>query len=115
MYLRWSTVAVALLCLAAGCAELRWHRSGSDFTTLELDLSECRRLARADAAGLAWPFPGNTVRLVAADRAGRPVITPYPYPTWLDTDRLVLESELVGACMRKRGYSLAPAETSARP
>jgi len=55
------------------------------------------------------------MRLVAADRAGRPVITPYPYPTWRDTDRLVLESELVGACMRKRGYSLAPAETSARP
>lgn len=113
VYLRLS--AVAVLCLSAGCAELRWHRSGSDAAALELDLKDCHQLARTGSAHLAWPFPNGTTRLVATDRAGRAVLTPYPYATWLDTDRSVLEFELVGACMRNKGYALARAEKRRRP
>jgi hypothetical protein len=108
-------LAVALLCLAAGCADLRWQRRGTDAATREVDLEECRQQARAQSARLAWPFPGDPTRVVAYDRAGRAVLTPYPYPTWLDTDRAVRESELVGECMRRKGYALTPAEQTERP
>ncbi len=76
---------------------------------------ECRQLARAGAARLAWPFPDNRTRRVSVDRFGRGVVTPYPYPTALDADRMVLQSERISACMRAKGYVLAPAETRARP
>ena len=99
---------VGVLCLSAGCAELDWHRDGSDSAALELELQDCRQLARADTAHLAWPFPNNTARLVVTNRAGRAVATPSPYSTWLDADRSVLESELDGACMRNKGYTLGP-------
>lgn len=108
-------VAVVLLCLSAGCTDLRWHRSGSDTAALEHDLMECRGLARAEAAHLSWPFPDNRTRVVSVDRFGRGLVTPYPYPTALDADRLVLQSERIGACMRDRGYVLAPSESHARP
>lgn len=103
------------LCLSAGCAALDWHRDGSDSAALELDLQDCRQLARADTAHLAWPFPNNTARLVVTNRARRAVATPSPYSTWLDADRSVLESELVGTCMRNKGYTLGPEKQPARP
>jgi hypothetical protein len=108
--------AIGLLCLAAaGCADLRWQRSGTDAATGEVDLEDCRQQGRAQSARLAWPFPGDPTRVVAYDRAGRAVLTPYPYPTWLDSDRAVRESELVGECMRRKGYALTPVEQTARP
>lgn len=110
MYLRWSAAAFALLSLMSACADLRWHRTDSDAATLERDLTECRRVARADTAHLAWPFPDGPTRVVSVDRAGRAVTTPYPYPTALDTDRWVLQFERIGACMREKGYALVPAE-----
>lgn len=113
LYLRLATVA--LVCLATGCAELRWQRSGTDAATGKVDLEACRQQGRAQSARLAWPFPGDPTRVIAYDRAGRAMLTPYPYPTWLDTDRSVRESELVGECMRRKGYALAPAEPTARP
>lgn len=106
--------AAAVLGLSAGCAELSWHRAGTDTAALEHDLRDCRQRARAYSAHFAWPFPNSGTRLVATDRAGRPVITPYPYRTWLENDRSVLESELIGDCMRDKGYVLAPASGRAR-
>ena len=110
-YLRLS--AVALFALGMGCAEPSWRRAGADAATVGHDLGECRQHARAYSARFAWPFPDSRTRLVATDRAGRPVVTPYPYRTWLDNDRSVLESELIGDCMRDKGYVLAPAEAQA--
>ena len=104
--------AVAFLLLAAGCADLHWQRSGADATMGKADLEECRQQGRAQSARLAWPFPGDPTRMVAFDRAGRAVLTPYPFPTWLDTDRLVRESGLVGECMRRKGYTLSTTEQS---
>jgi hypothetical protein len=112
-YLRLS--ALALLCVTAACAEMRWQRSGADEATRDADLEVCRQQARAQSARLAWPFPGDRSRMAAFDRAGRPVTTPYPFPTWLDTDRSVLEFELIGDCMRSKGYALTPAEQNVQP
>jgi len=106
--------AVALLGLSTGCAEPGWQRAGTDAATVGRDLEDCRRHARAYSARFAWPFPGSGTRLVTTDRAGRPLITPYPYRTWLENDRSVLESELIGNCMRDNGFMLAPAKARAR-
>ena len=113
VYLRLS--AVAVLCAAAACADLRWHRGGADAATRDADLEDCRRQGRAQSARLAWPFPGNPTRMAGFDRSGRAVLTPYPFPTWLDTDQAVLGFELVGDCMRRKGYALAPAEQITQP
>ena len=106
--------AAAALSLSTGCTELSWHRAGADTAALERDLQDCRQHARAYSAHLAWPFPNSAARLIATDRAGRRVTTPHPYPTWLENDQLVLRSELIGDCMRNRGYALAPAGTRAQ-
>jgi len=108
-------VAAAVLGLSAGCTELSWHRAGADAAAIKGDLQHCRQHARAYSARFAWPFPDSGARLVATDRTGHLVVTPYPYRTGLENDRSVLESELVGECMRKKGYVLAPASTRARP
>ena len=106
--------AAAVLALSTGCAEMSWHRAGADAAAIENDLRDCRDHARAYSARFAWPFPDSGGRLVATDRAGRPVVSPYPYRTWLENDRSVLESELIGECMRNKGYVLAPASAHAR-
>jgi len=106
--------AAAALGLSTGCTELSWHRDSTDTAAVERDLQDCRQQARAHSAHLAWPFPNSAARPIATDRAGRPVITPYPYPTWLENDQLVLRSELIGDCMRDKGYVLAPAGTGAQ-
>ena len=106
--------AAAALGLSTGCTELSWHRDGTDTAAVERDLQECRQQARAHSAHLAWPFPDSTARPIATDRAGRPVITPYPYPTWLENDQRVLRSGLIGDCMRDKGYALAPAGAGAQ-
>ncbi len=113
MYLR--LCAVAFLCATAACADLHWQRGGADAATRDADLEGCRQQGRAQSARLAWPYPGDRTRMAAFDRAGRAVLTPYPFPTWLDTDRSVLEVELIGDCMRRKGYALAPQEQSTRP
>ena len=53
--------------------------------------------------------------MVAIDRAGRTIWTPYPYPTWIDTDHSMLEFDLISECMRGKGYALAPVEQSTTP
>ena len=96
--------AIALL-LAAGCADLRWHKDGADSTALSHDLDDCTRLARAQAAREAFP-PGPYVpRVVGTDAQGRAIMSS-PGPA--EPDRFLVEHDLASSCMRGRGYELVP-------
>jgi len=101
-----SAAALAAI-FAAGCSQLRWHKDGADPAVLERDLTECQDNARLRARheaplfGQAPPAPvGMDVRgRVVTGNAGR-----------YDTDRALMENDFTRACMRDKGYELAPVE-----
>ena len=95
-YLRLSAVAVALH--AAGCADLRWHKQGVDAAALDRDLG-----ARHEIGA----FAPDTPRVVGVDAQGRPLAGA---ANRLGTDRMLLEHDLLGICMRGKGYELVPVE-----
>lgn len=96
---------VALSVIA--CAEMRWSKPGADSAKLEEDLGQCRGEARLQAARESLPrMPGSSPAL-RTDSTGRPVVA---QPGSHGTDSLVLEQELTGACMRGKGYALAPVD-----
>lgn len=107
-YLRLSAVIVVAL-LAAGCAELRWHKAGGDAETFKQDVEQCRRTARNRAAVEAWPFGLITPRVIGVDRQGRAIML---HPPPQDTERFLLEGDLTRSCMREKGYSLVPVKKS---
>jgi len=99
--------AVSLFALlAAGCAQLEWHKPGAGPRALEQDLAECRQTARLRAAREAWPYSLLAPRVVGVDRAGRLIVV-QPPPHY--TERFLLEQDLARACMREKGYALVPA------
>jgi hypothetical protein len=103
-----NAVAAALFAAAlAGCAELRWHKEGGDPAALDRDLGECRLQARAQARREIGAFAPDTPRVVGVDALGRPLVGA---SNRLDTERQLLEHDLVGICMRGKGYQLEPAE-----
>ncbi|OGA24677.1 MAG: hypothetical protein A3I02_01865 [Betaproteobacteria bacterium RIFCSPLOWO2_02_FULL_67_26] len=104
-YLRLSAVAVALH--AAGCADLRWHKQGVDAAALDRDLGECQLQARAQARHEIGAFAPDTPRVVGVDAQGRPLAGA---ANRLGTDRMLLEHDLLGICMRGKGYELVPVE-----
>jgi len=98
--------AAVFAVLLAGCAQLHWQRAGTDATAANRDLDECRGEARLRAARESWPFPYSAPRFVGGGQ--RQLLTLYPYQH--DTDRFLLENDYTRACMRERGYELAPVE-----
>ena len=107
VYLRLSAVAVVSLAVV-GCAEMRWSKPGADSAKLEEDLAQCRGEARLQASRESLPRTPSSSPAIRADASGRPVVAP---PASRGTDTLVLEQDLTGACMRGKGYALAPAGT----
>jgi hypothetical protein len=95
------TLALLLAALAAGCAQLRWHKAGADAAALERDLMECQ----VRATRLAGPAVLFAPDVVGVDERGRVVMG---RSSRLESDRLMLEHDLTGACMRERGYELVP-------
>ena len=95
-----SAVALALL---AGCADLRWSKPGVDAARMEEDMAQCRSEARLQVDRVAAPRAPLLPPTVGVDSLGRPV----PVPARARTeDPLLMEQDLTGACMRRKGYEL---------
>lgn len=91
--------AACVLCLAlalAACAEFRWHKAGVDPAELAADLSACRKLAQERSQRMWGTAP-------------QPNMDPRFGPSGpSQADLRLQESQAVDACMRQRGYVLAP-------
>lgn len=83
----------------ASCAELRWHKAGAEPAALSRDLSECRALAQERTQRMWGAAPPAS----SDPRFGAPSA-----PS--QADLRLQESQAVSACMRQRGYVLAPAD-----
>lgn len=106
--MKYQAVATLLLAVsAAGCADLHWHKDGTDAAALGRDVDECRRLARAQGAQEIWPPGVTTPRIVGVDAQGRAIVS---NPGPVDTNRFFVEHDLERSCMRDRGYALVPVE-----
>ena len=100
-----STILLAAI-FAAGCAEMTWHKEGTEAAALAEDLDGCRQQARLRAYQEAWPFGLiNNWRVVGMGAAGQPVVA---YQNHFETDRFLLEHDLANFCMRGKGYDLVP-------
>ena len=89
-------LAAAALAALAACAEVHWQKKDGDNSSLANDLAACRRagLERSMAMGTAIP---------------RTEISPVFGPTGPSpADARMQEAQVVNACMRQRGYVLAP-------
>ena len=102
------TCAAVLLsaALAAGCAEVSWHKPGTDSATLEKDLQQCRQSAQLEARREALPR-SIAPPMITTDPQGRAFVV---QPTAQDSERFLLEQDLTRVCMRDKGYELAPQE-----
>ena len=100
--------AIFVTLVVSGCAELHWRKDGADAAALERDLMDCRSRA-ARLAGPALILPSD---VVGVDERGRAVMG---RAGRLDTERLLHEHDLTGACMREKGYELAPAAKDRDP
>jgi len=97
--------AAILVLLSAACAPLEWHKAGADDAATGREVAECQSLAIARAQHEAPLFGMPRPPVVGADVRGR-VVT--GHAGRYDTDRALLEHDLMRACMRERGYELAP-------
>jgi hypothetical protein len=104
VYLRLSAVAFSVV-LAAGCAELRWHKDGASAAMTEQDLAACQQQARSRAVHDVWPSVPALPQWIGVDSLGRPIAS---YPYRYETDRFILEHDLARSCMWGKGYELAP-------
>lgn len=101
-------ISAALLILgsAVACTPLEWRKDGADAATLERDTGECQSQAISRAQHEAPLFGLPRPPVVGMDTRGR-VVT--GHAGRYDTDRAMLEHDFMRACMRERGYELAPA------
>lgn len=93
-------LAILILALVTGCAELRWSRPGVDPDTLARDQAGCRALA-SDTVMRRYGPPTPIQRPDA--RFGPETSLPGP------ADRQMLEQQALDRCMREKGYALVPA------
>lgn len=87
------------LILVAACAAPQWQRPGASPDQVREDFAACRAAARERMARTA-PAAGPQVQLDPRFGATE------PYPP---AERRLEEERLVEACMREKGYTLAPA------
>jgi hypothetical protein len=99
--------AAILILLTAACAPLEWRKDGADAVALERDTRECQSQAITRAQHEAPLFGLARPPVVGMDTRGR-VVTGHAGRH--DTDRAILEHDFMRACMRERGYELAPRE-----
>jgi len=102
----WSArlAAAAAIALAA-CTPLEWRKAGTDTAALERDTGECQSQAITRAQHEAPLFGLPRPPVIGMDTRGR-VVT--GHAGRYDTDRAMLEHDFMRACMRERGYELAP-------
>ena len=87
--------AAALLALAS-CTQVHWQKKDGDNSALAQDLAACRRLGLERSAAMGTSIPRSEIS---------PVFGPTgPSPA----DARMQETQVVTACMRQRGYVLAP-------
>jgi hypothetical protein len=87
--------ALALALGLGACADVRWHKPGTDDTALALDIAACRKLTQDKFGGtssLGLPNAGDP-------RFGAPF-----GPS--QADLRMQEGQALGACMRAKGYGL---------
>ncbi len=99
--------AAILILLTAACAPLEWRKDGADAGALERDTRECQSQAIARAQHEAPLFGLPRPPVVGMDTRGR-VVT--GHAGRYDTDRAMLEHDLMRHCMTQRGYELAPVD-----
>ncbi len=94
---RAALLGLALAAALAGCADLRWSKPGADDAAMAGDLAACDRLAQERAA-----------------RAGNLGLPPLGDPRFggpggpSQVEQRMLERQALEACMRAKGYRLAP-------
>lgn len=99
-------VVFALPIALAACAELRWARPDGSAADLEQDGAQCRQQARLDARRT---LPDRISQpTVVTDRDGRASVVRSPPG---NSERFLLEHDLVAACMRAKGYVRVPADS----
>ena len=88
--------AFALAAALSGCGSVHWHKPGADEATLAKDLGACRQQAQSKVGiGNLGPPPSMDPRFGA------------PYgPS--QADLMMQESQVLGRCMREKGYVLEP-------
>lgn len=96
------SAATVLALLAAGCADLHWHKSGVAEGTLEEDLERCRQEARLQARRETLPL-FTAPLVIGTDPQRRPIVV---QSHQRDAERLVTEQDLTRNCMRGKGYEL---------
>lgn len=101
-----NSLAAILVLLSAACADLRWHKADADAAATERDIAECQARARSRAQHEAPLFGMPRPPVIGTDVQGR-IVTGQAGRH--DTDRAMLEHDFMRACMRERGYELAPA------
>jgi hypothetical protein len=90
---------LALAVLLAGCAgDVRWTKANTDEETMAKDMAFCRAQAQKASGGAAAMAPTAPID----PRFGPTGPTP--------AERAMQESQMVGSCMRGRGYSLIAVE-----
>ncbi|MBI2509547.1 MAG: hypothetical protein HYV99_06170 [Betaproteobacteria bacterium] len=101
-----NAVLAALLAAALGaCADVRWHKPGAGAAELDRELGQCRQEARFRSAREAG-LPGSALpQTIVVDPQGRTIAV---QPRSPDSERFLLEHDLMRLCMRQKGYELAP-------
>lgn len=100
-HLRPHLITLLLPLLASGCAPYVWFKEGTSPAETQNLLSQCTAKARAEAARhpSALPLPPH----VSIDSQGRPITT---QTMRNDSERLLLEQELISTCMNATGHFL---------
>jgi hypothetical protein len=101
---RFFMTAAACAMLVAGCADMRWTKSGADAATAARDLDDCRASALQHAPPRGPGVPSQDPQVI--DRGASPVAT---RPPGTSNERFIVEHESVRVCMLQRGYRLQPA------
>jgi len=89
--------------LLAGCAPYVWFKEGASTAETQNLLSQCTAKARAEAARHPSALPPPPV--LSVDGQGRVNAT---QPPRNDSERLLLEQELISSCMNANGHFLRP-------
>lgn len=97
-----------LLLLATGCASYTWHKDGATAAETQDLLAQCTAKARAEI--LRDPALAARPPVVTVDREGRVIAVQSPRN---DSERFLLEQDLVRRCMSAGGYTLRPSPKTA--
>lgn len=89
--------AIALAMGLSACGSVHWHKPGADDAALSKDLAACRGQAqtRLGIAGSLGPPTSVDPRFGAPSGPSQ-------------ADLMMQESQVLGACMREKGYVLEP-------